>query len=222
MRFEIQELLSRRAIFAVASFALLAFCSFLLMDIARFSWWCRVYAIQSAQGPSQIVPLIDREAIVVLTGDHSRIPRALLLLRTRGSQLLIISGTKKGVTLTDLVNTQGDSTLNIHEIWQKIVVESQSSSTKENAEESQKILLQHGIKRVILVTSDYHMLRSLHIFRHTAPGFDYLEFPVASEISEMSFRFSERNFSAISKVWLEYWKYFFYRATAPFLPTSTH
>ena len=112
-----------------------------------------------------------------------------------------ISGTGKGTTLTELVNQQGGSTINIHESWNRIVLESRSSSTLENAIETSAILEKNHVARVILVTSDYHMYRAAAIFRLVAPGYDYIEYatPTAHDVS------------AIWKEWIEYWKWFLFR-----------
>jgi uncharacterized SAM-binding protein YcdF (DUF218 family) len=133
------------------------------------------------------------EAIVVLTGDKGRIPKALELLRERGSPLLIISGVGKGATLVDVINNQGGAAGNIRELWNRIELEAKSQSTIENVYESGKILLEKKNKRVILVTSDYHMPRSLGIFRRVLPQQEIFPYPIKSD---NSFWYN----------WNEYWK----------------
>jgi uncharacterized SAM-binding protein YcdF (DUF218 family) len=157
-----------------------------------------------AAGPQEISePVIEHEAIVVLTGTQRRIPRAIELLRRRGSPLLIISGTGKGTTLTDLVNTQGDAAVNIHEVWQKIILEPKSTSTIENAEETAKLVRSRNIERLVLVTSDYHMPRSLLIFHRFLPGIEIIPYPVRSASPS-----SNGAPESYAKVVLEYMKYF--------------
>jgi uncharacterized SAM-binding protein YcdF (DUF218 family) len=191
---------------------LVAGVAWLVVDAGKFLWWAHQYGLQAEQGLRQIpVPVSPDEAIVVLTGDHGRIPKALEVLRSRGSPLLIISGTRKGTTLTDLVNQQGDSTINIHENWNKIVLESRSGSTLENAEESANILEKYHVDRVILVTSEYHMYRAAVIFRMVAPGYDYIEYAVPSEVSDFGFAPTSHDLSAAWKLWIEYWKWFLFR-----------
>ncbi len=195
--------------------------AWLVVDIGKFAWWARAYATRASMGPGQIpVPVTNEEAIVVLTGDHGRIPKALELLRLRGSPMLVISGIRHGITLTELVNQQGDSTINIHEIWKKIVVEAASSSTIENAQETAKILQRSSMKRVVLVTSEYHMFRAAAIFRAGAPGYDYMEYPLAAEVAEISLWPTSRTVTAVWKLWIEYWKFFLYRwtGTHPIIP----
>lgn len=152
------------------------------------------------------LPVSSDEAIVVLTGDSGRIPKAFEILRNRRSPWLIISGANKKVALAELVNQQGDSSLNIHEVWERVVVESRSSSTVDNAVESRALLNDRKIKRVILVTSDYHMYRTLKVFNVYAPEFQYLPVTVPSELSKEFDLFSSQTVTGLWKLWVEYVK----------------
>ncbi|MBB6635994.1 YdcF family protein [Cohnella thailandensis] len=57
-----------------------------------------------------------------------------------------------------------------------ILVENRSLNTEQNAEYSAELLKQKGLARPILVTSAFHMARSVHEFRHF--GVDVLPYPV--------------------------------------------
>ena len=167
-----------------------------------------------AHHPSLPQDVSQDEAIVVLTGDQHRIPKALELLRHRGSPLLVISGTGRNTTLRDLVNQQEDAAVGIHQVWKKIIVESRSGSTIENAEDAGSILLEHKVHRVILATSEYHMLRALRIFDWFFPGWNIVPYPVASSVSEISLLPTRTTVDAFFKIWWEYWKYSFFRIYA--------
>lgn len=182
------------------------------IDFAFFFIQCRGFSEQSLLGIDQLkTPKIENEAIVVLTGDRNRIPRAVELLRQRDSKLLLISGGGKGIKLVELVNFQLDSKENMQEIWKKIILESNSTTTIENAIESQKILSLQKIGRVILITSEYHMPRSLIIFRTIAPELEYLPYPTPSELSQYGILHPEKFFDAFLKVFAEYWKLFLFK-----------
>lgn len=144
-----------------------------------YKFWSTRALLGSGQLASAAPP---HEAIVVLTGDIHRIPRAIELMKHRKSEVLIISGTKKGITLTELVNRQGDSTSHIQEVWNKIILDSKSGSTFDNAENSGEILKSKNLRHVVLVTSDYHMDRALAVFVRTLPGFDILGYAVNSDV----------------------------------------
>src|SRR5690606_25127449 len=122
-------------------------------------------------------PLSEREAIVVLTGDGGRIPRAVEVLRERGSPLLVVSGAGEGISKRDLVNQQGDAATYIHETWERMLVEDKSKTTIDNAQNTAIILSRRYVDRIVLVTSDYHMPRSLKVFRQVFPSVEYFALP---------------------------------------------
>jgi uncharacterized SAM-binding protein YcdF (DUF218 family) len=204
----------------IVKFIRIAFISIILlsaiafvMDFRRFARSCAEYGESAQKGLGLLTsfPVSPTEAIVVLTGDRYRIPRALEALRLRGSPLLIISGAGRGISLTELVNQQRDATINIHEIWKKIILESNSQSTIENAEESAKIVVKNKIDRIILATSEYHMLRSVTIFRRVMPDVEIIEYPVASDLTIPNHAFSQRTLNGLWNFWVEYWKLFLYK-----------
>lgn len=174
------------------------------------------HRVQSYVGRTQIafsqLPKKDlpREVIVVLTGDRRRIPKALELLRLRPTPVLVISGAGT-LSLKEVVNQQGDSAVNIHEIWKKIRLESISSSTIENAQETGKILRPLAPKQVVLVTSEYHMVRALEIFKKVLPEYEYYDYPVHSDVSHLlNFQFSTRSLNGLWYLSVEYIKYLLY------------
>src|SRR5690606_2576302 len=105
-------------------------------------------------------------------------------------------GTAKGVTLRDLVNRQGDAAKDIHTIWERIKIESESGSTRENAERTSEVFKAERRTRLILVTSDYHMARALRIFRTRMPEMEIFTYAVSHPVSFWI-------------LWMEYWKTFF-------------
>jgi uncharacterized SAM-binding protein YcdF (DUF218 family) len=179
----------------------------LTTGLGSFYKICRTEA-RLAENPQSLLPadVSHEEAIVVLTGDRYRIPKALELLHTRKSPLLIISGAAKGITLIELVNQQLEATINIHEIWKKIVLESNSSSTIENALESAKIVKERGVHRIILVTSEFHMHRSAKIFHQVLPEIETIEYPVASDFSHLGPPLSARTINGLWVFCVEYIK----------------
>lgn len=193
----------RRVLILITAFAALL-SGMVLWDFYRFAQVCRSYG-HDAVSPTLPADVSNAEAIVVLTGDKRRIPKGLELLRQRGTPWLIISGTGKNAKLVDVVNNQGDAAKNIHQHWNKIVTESRSQSTVENAYESGKIIEAKQVKRVILVTSDYHMPRALRIFRLVLPGTEVIPYPVLSDFSPTD-EIEKRPLTGLWFVWIEYWK----------------
>lgn len=191
---------------ALVLLALLAF------DYFQFLFVCAKYS-RLTETALQTLPknVLENEMIVVLTGDRKRIPLALDLLRTRKTPWLLISGAGKGATLKELVNSQEAQAGKIREVWNRILVESKSTSTIENAKESGKIIQEKNIHRVILVTSEYHMLRSLLIFQSLSGGPEYIAYPAPSEFTYLRKGEVTDLFAAAFKTGVEYWKYFVFR-----------
>lgn len=171
------------------------------VDFGRFLTLYWKYHQLALKGAEQLsVPASEKEAIVVLTGDTGRIPRALELLKVRGSAQLLISGAAKGVGLAELVTQQGASTKSLPEVWTKIALESDSTSTLENAVYTREHFKPAPIDRIVLVTSDYHMGRSLGIFQREITGIEILPFAVPSVLS------GKDSLHFIFKIGVEYWK----------------
>lgn len=192
----------------------------LLVDFSRFARVC--FANYQASSEWDYADRPGAEGIVVLTGDRARIPRAFELLKRRKGEWLVISGAGRGITLTEVVNQQGDSANSIHELWERIILESRSSSTVENALESAEIIRNKHPERVLLVTNDYHMPRAATIFRNVLPNQTILEFPVSSGLMGPHL-LNERFLRFLWIVGLEYWKYRLYlthRSLDPQYPKS--
>ncbi len=106
------------------------------------------------------------EAIVVLTGGELRlVAAAKLLAEGRGTRLLI-SGVNPQTTLESL---QRISELS-ERLFACCVDIDYASSTTRNADETKAWAKARGFKRLILVTSSYHMPRSLVELARAMPG----------------------------------------------------
>ncbi|MBY0370017.1 YdcF family protein [bacterium] len=177
----------------------------LAWDFSGFWEQYLYYRTAASSGREQVSdPSEPGEVIVVLTGDAGRIPRALELLRARPQSRLLISGAGKGANLTELLNQQGNSMVDLGQVWNRISVESSSASTVENAYFSGKEWNDSPPSRIILVTSDYHMGRSLAIFQKAFPGMPIFPYAVSSPVPASSAGF-------LWKLGSEYWKSTAYR-----------
>lgn len=93
-------------------------------------------------------------------------------------------------------------------------VESKARTTKENALFSREILEKEGIKRVIVVTNQWHMQRAKLLFEQQ--GFEVLPASVGHGISPQSYGLNVMYFipqagalnknMLLLKEWLGYWK----------------
>jgi len=116
-------------------------------------------------GPAQA------DVIVVLGGGAAERPERAAELFTNGAAPRII------------VSGWGDCTINRHLLIEdgvpaKVIgMETQSRTTRENAECTIKLLREQKAGRVILVTSWYHSRRALACFRHYAPEIKFYSRP---------------------------------------------
>lgn len=109
------------------------------------------------------------DAIIVLTGGQSRLDAALTLLKAGKGKRLLISGVHPSATRRQLqLATGGETTL----FDCCVDIDRAALDTIGNAEESAKWVESHDYERVILVTNNYHMPRSLlemgRLLRHAS------------------------------------------------------
>lgn len=110
------------------------------------------------------------QAIVVLTGGKDRIQTGLKLLSKERMNYLFISGTGKNFTIEKLTAPPALQT--------KIILGPKATNTRENATETEEWLEQNKINHFYLVTSNYHMARSLMEFKNIMPEKNIVPWPV--------------------------------------------
>jgi uncharacterized SAM-binding protein YcdF (DUF218 family) len=114
------------------------------------------------------------EAIVVLTGGELRLVAAAKLLSDGRGARLLISGVNPQTTLESLKRISKLS----DRLFDCCVDIDFASSTTGNADETKAWAQARGFKRLILVTSSYHMPRSLVELRRAMPGVTLIPYPV--------------------------------------------
>ena len=118
---------------------------------------------------------VKADAIVVLTGGYQRIEQALGLLRDGAGRRLLISGAHPSTTPGQIRKvTQGSADL--FECCVDIGYD--AIDTIGNANETARWIHDHGYKSVLVVTNNYHMMRSLHELRRADPETEFIAYPV--------------------------------------------
>jgi len=98
------------------------------------------------------------DAIIVLTGGQARLDAAIDLLKSGKGERLLISGVHPSTSSRTLQEATGGDA----ELFSCCVdIDRAALDTIGNAEESAKWVRTHAYSRVILVTNNYHMPRSL-------------------------------------------------------------
>lgn len=117
------------------------------------------------------------DAIIVLTGGQSRIDAAVDLLKSGKGRRLLISGVNPMAGREDLrAATGGDRAL----FNCCVDIDHAALDTIGNAEESAKWVRNHAYGRVILVTNNYHMPRSMLELRRLLNNAELLPYPVVN------------------------------------------
>lgn len=118
---------------------------------------------------------VKADAIVVLTGGYQRIDQAAGLLRDGAGKRLLISGAHPSVT-PNQIRKMTQVPPNLFSCCVDIGYD--AIDTIGNANEIIRWIHGHGYRSVLVVTSNYHMLRSLHELRRRDVETDFIPYPV--------------------------------------------
>jgi uncharacterized SAM-binding protein YcdF (DUF218 family) len=118
------------------------------------------------------------EGIVVLTGGSARIEGALHLLADGRAKRLLISGVNPAVRPAELADTLDPALSAAFACC--VDLGRDARDTIGNATETRDWVARHGYASLIVVTSDYHMPRSLAELRDALPGVKLIPYPVVS------------------------------------------
>ncbi len=125
---------------------------------------------------TQAAPM-DVDAIVVLTGGKDRIMSAMQLLETGSGARLLISGVNTDTSREDLAAQFGGPDTRFACC---VDLGFRARTTIGNADETARWVSDKGYTSLAVVTSDYHMPRSLVLLRNEMPNVTLLPVTVAS------------------------------------------
>ena len=117
------------------------------------------------------------DAIIALTGGKNRIAEAARLMDKGLAGKMFISGVQKDISLKEISRIQKVDMPKKG----KIELENRSTNTVENAIETSEWIRKNNVKSIRLVTSNYHIPRSLEEFRSLNPQVKIIPHPVYSE-----------------------------------------
>ena len=134
-----------------------------------------VRVVSDHDSPKQVAVT---DGIVVLTGGSSRIATALSLLEQGKGRRLLISGVDRNTDLDDIRKLN-----KTHENLFECCVDSEDIAvdTLGNASETAKWVSERRYKSLLVVTSGYHLPRSMLEFKRAMPEIDLRGIPVALE-----------------------------------------
>ncbi len=149
-----------------------------------------------------VVAPVSGDAIVVLTGGELRVREGFRIFTGGGGRRILISGVNRVTTKLDLQRLSGVQAM----LFDCCVdIDYAARDTVGNADETRTWLQTWGFRRLVVVTSNYHMPRSMLELKRTLPGIELVPHAVVSA----NYRPSEwwRHPAAVKRMLTEYVKF---------------
>jgi uncharacterized SAM-binding protein YcdF (DUF218 family) len=157
-----------------------------------------------ARRASESVPATARQAdaIVALTGGSGlRIAAGIDLMSAGRGQRLLISGVNPDVDMDDLIALAGGSP----DIYACCVdIGYRAETTIGNAEETAAWAYERGYTHLIIVTSDYHMARSLLLLQRAMPDLKLQPYPVRTVVDPSAVLGDSKSFRGVLTEWAKW------------------
>lgn len=118
------------------------------------------------------------DAVVALTGGAQRLAAAADLLSSGQARRLFITGVNHSTTRADIARTFPDIAAAMECC---VDLDYEAANTIGNAFQTQRWMDQHGYRSLILVTSAYHMPRTMVEFAASMPDIRISPYPVVSD-----------------------------------------
>lgn len=122
---------------------------------------------------------VEVDAVVVLTGGPDRLEAGLKLLQDKHAERMLLSGVHKDVLSHELSALTGAEQA-LFDCC--VTLDYTPKNTLENAVETAKWIADNEVNSLILVTADYHIQRSILLFRKSMPSAIILQYPVKSNM----------------------------------------
>lgn len=128
-------------------------------------------------------PCLPVDAIVAVSGGdtNARTDEAIRMYKIGWSKTLIFSGAAQDKTGPSNAAVMQARAISQGVAAANILIDEQSETTKQNAEDSKAIFESHNIKTIILVTSGYHQRRASLEFNKRAPEVTVYNHPVLTD-----------------------------------------
>jgi len=154
-----------------------------------------------------VFPPRDTDMVVVLTGSSGRIRPAYELMKEMNAPVLFVAGTNAKVSFDELAR-EHNMDINYRD---RIIVDNSSKTTYENSEAVLKYADEHQVKKILLVTSAYHMKRSMMVFKRMFEGTEVEIIPYGTSNTVLKKDSWLTDFSVFKNVLVECFKYQYYR-----------
>lgn len=144
----------------------------------------------------------NADAVVALTGGSGvRIAAGVALVEAGAAPLMLITGINPEVTNADIAKLGGGPPA-LYECC--ISFDRKAKTTLGNGKETARWATAGGHKRLIIVTSNYHMPRSLIVLSRAMPELDLIAYPVQSSLDPATPFESLRSIKGLGREWAKW------------------
>ena len=140
------------------------------------------------------------QGIAILTGGKGRIAKGINLFKASPNSLLLISGVDKNISTNEVIPEELLKN-------KKVFLDRESETTLDNAEQIINWAYNNNLVNVSIITSDYHMPRSILILEKKTTNINFYADPVKTELQEIENLFN--NFKLLVFLLEEYLKFLF-------------
>lgn len=170
------------------------FCKWIFLLV--FIIWLAGYGMFVHKSASYTHDVPKCDYIAVLTGGKGRISLALDSIKSAKPKGIFVSGVYEKTTLNDIL--ANEQSLGVY-----IILGKRARNTEENAAEICEWAGSSGVRSMVLITSDYHMIRSLSEIEYTDPALEIIPVTVPTQPST---RFLRKCFQEFHRMLLVYIK----------------
>jgi uncharacterized SAM-binding protein YcdF (DUF218 family) len=163
--------------------------------------------IYNAQNSKLKVDDQEIDMIVVLTGSMGRIESAYELMNSKDVPILLISGANSRVGFDDLAKKHLWDQDSSH----KIKIDNVSTSTLDNARITRDFVIANGVHNLVLVTSTYHLQRSLLSFNKVFKNDNVIIIPYGTYINVLELNSWWKDYNIFKGIFTEYLKFQYYK-----------
>jgi uncharacterized SAM-binding protein YcdF (DUF218 family) len=161
-----------------------------------------IFAYSVSVMPS--APQQQADGIVALTGDEDRIPVAVRLLAEGKGRRMLISGVNKSTRAPELINLNAADSYEARLFRCCVDLDKRALNTEANAFETTAWVRSQGFRSLIVVTSTYHMPRTLIELRQAMPDVELIPYPVKSPRLEEAWWSDARTVWVLAKEYVKF------------------
>ncbi len=172
---------SFRFVFIVTALLIVVASGFMIGGFLKFTDTIASYETPAASQTG--------DAIVVFTGGVSRISKALELLEAGDGKRLLISGVNPATTVDSILRKNGNQSSQSRCC---IDIDKRAQDTIGNAIEVNKWIARHKFKSLLIVTSNYHMPRSIMETSRKLPDTQLIPVAVSAPGFEIDIWYKDR------------------------------